>query len=140
MNTLWSEFILLFNTNPALISFIWTVITFALGTYIGHWLAVNRDRRKEFNTIADPIAVELMQKIRLARKGQLNIVQISSSDIAELGRVLSYRKAQRLSQAFIAYEEACENCGGYVDGFYKFHSPEILIKGAENLLALLKRR
>ncbi|HHS5213489.1 TPA: hypothetical protein ACTL3R_004748, partial [Escherichia coli] len=111
------------------------------GICFGHWLAVNRDRRKEFNAIADPIAAELMQKINLARKGLLNIVQISPRDIAELERMLSARKARRLSHAFMAYEKACENCGSYsVDGLYEFHSPEIFIKGAENLLVFLKRR
>ncbi|PWI82106.1 hypothetical protein DEO48_00685 [Enterobacter sp. CGMCC 5087] len=141
MNTIWNEFVLLFNTNPALISFTWTVIAFGLGTWFGHWLAIKRDRLKEFNAVADPIAVVLMQKISLAQKGQTNNAQISSSDILKLSRMMTKRNALKLSKAFSTYQEGCKNCGTTSEhGDYSFHNPELFIAGAEQLLTFLKRR
>ncbi|MEN5039258.1 hypothetical protein ABE424_03625 [Stenotrophomonas sp. TWI1149] len=33
----------------------WSVLSFFLGLLLGHWLAIGRDRRKEFNESAGPV-------------------------------------------------------------------------------------
>lgn len=35
------------------------IFTFIAGGLLGHWLAIHRDRRKEFNAVADPLALVL---------------------------------------------------------------------------------
>ncbi len=35
MGSIWTEFVLLFNTNPPLIVFIWTLISFGFGLWYG---------------------------------------------------------------------------------------------------------
>lgn len=80
MNTLWSEFMFFFNTNPPLISFalgvvafIWGVAAFGLGTWFGHRLAKSRDRRKEFNVIADQLNSFSWLSSGDSRSGMLDI-------------------------------------------------------------------
>jgi hypothetical protein len=36
----------------------WSVISFILGTAFGHWLSLHRDKRKEFNDLADKIFLQ----------------------------------------------------------------------------------
>lgn len=54
-----------FQAYLPLVVFLWTVITFALGHFIGHRTAIKRDKRKEFNQIAEAIREKLRWQIRL---------------------------------------------------------------------------
>ncbi|VDY36189.1 Uncharacterised protein [Morganella morganii] len=43
LSSFWSEFVLIFNTNPRLITLVWTacwaITSFGLGVWAGHYLA-----------------------------------------------------------------------------------------------------
>lgn len=39
------------------------IINFLLGLLVGHWLAIGRDKRKEFNQAAMPIRTALLQQL-----------------------------------------------------------------------------
>lgn len=58
------------------VAFIWGVAAFGLGTWFGHRLAKSRDRRKEFNVIADPIELFLMaeqRRLKIGNAGHWNV-------------------------------------------------------------------
>jgi len=69
------------QTFLPLIVFAWTVITFALGHFIGHRAAVKRDKRKEFNSLAAPIRAELLKQIETIKSGDYEEAKISRDSI-----------------------------------------------------------
>ncbi|MEF9676048.1 hypothetical protein QX227_08085 [Pectobacterium aroidearum] len=73
MGTIWKELVLLFNANPALITFIWTVISFGFGLWFGVWYgdkkSVSRYRLDKFNNISDPIEIYLTKELAWLESG-----------------------------------------------------------------------
>lgn len=53
--------------------FSYGVISFLSGMLLGHWLAIGRDRRTEFNTAASPIRKALLIQIDKARTNNQTI-------------------------------------------------------------------
>ncbi|MDQ9129720.1 hypothetical protein RDT67_25210 [Serratia fonticola] len=105
MNAFWNEFVQLFNTNPPLIIFLWTVISFALGTWFGHWLAQRRDRRKEFNAVCDPIELELRRCLKQLRAGDERPMT-GKIDFDSLSLHLPRNKKQAYADAVERYYDA----------------------------------
>lgn len=141
-----NEFVLFFNTNPVLVTFIWTVLwavlSFGLGILFGHWLAKSRDKRKEFNDIADIIRAKLRNHQRIIARGETPSYRgnVTTQEYDELRDVIAKRKKSALAKAWNDYETAQQNCGGYKGGIYEFHSPEILSKAIAGLLAFVDRK
>jgi hypothetical protein len=69
------------QTFLPLIVFAWTIITFALGHFIGHRAAVKRDKRKEFNALSAPIRAELLKQIETIKSGDYEEAKISRDSI-----------------------------------------------------------
>ncbi|HHG9944818.1 TPA: hypothetical protein ACPZLR_002641 [Yersinia enterocolitica] len=116
---------------------LWSGLCFMLGAYIGHRFSLVRDRRKEFNDIADIIRSNLT-----ARRNALSSQHsVSDNDFECLLSRTSPRKRRRLSQAWSEYQDAQDASGNIdADGFYDFHSPHILEKAIDNLLPFVKRK
>lgn len=55
----------LINSNAPTFS----TLTFLLGLIAGNWLAIGRDRRKEFNDVATPNFIKLKGQIEAAEQG-----------------------------------------------------------------------
>ena len=72
------------QTYLPLIVFVWTVVTFALGHFIGHRTAVKRDKRKEYNSLAAPIRVELLEQLDTIEAGDYEKANISRDSIFSL--------------------------------------------------------
>ncbi|MCS5808838.1 hypothetical protein LNO89_23625 [Klebsiella pneumoniae subsp. pneumoniae] len=70
MGSIWTEFVLLFNTNPPLIVFIWTLISFGFGLWYGDKRALSRYRLDKFNSVSDPIELFLTAELERLRKGK----------------------------------------------------------------------
>ena len=142
-----SELVLFFNTNPVLVTFVWTVLwavlSFGLGIFFGHWLAKGRDKRKEFNDIADVVRSKLRNHQRIIARGETPsyLGNVTTQEYDELRDVIAKRKKSALAKAWSNYESAQQNCGGYSRaGFYEFHSPEILSQAIAGLLAFVDRK
>lgn len=41
----------------------WSAISFALGLLLGHWLSIDRERRKEFNSAVAPVREWLLREM-----------------------------------------------------------------------------
>jgi hypothetical protein len=79
--------------GPALL---WTTLGFLVGALIGHYFALGRDKRKEFNEIADRVRLQLRREqsdiraaARWAKSDDLNLL----GDMAHPLRRRSFRKA-----------------------------------------------
>ena len=120
----------------------WSGICFFSGAYIGHRFALGRDTRKEFNAIADIVREKIRNHLRIIERGEPPnyLGNVSVKEFESLLDVTVERNRSALTEAWKAYEEAQQKCGDYEEGFYNFHSPEILRKALENLLPFVKRK
>lgn len=87
-------------------------ISFLTGTLFGHWLAIGRDKRKEFNEISRPIRLGLLKQIELLKSGRFANL-ISHDDFILLGMYFSQWKSNRFKNDLVKYKKAQEreNCG-----------------------------
>ena len=86
------------------------LFTFCAGLLIGNWLAIGRDRRKEFNEVSEPIRHSLLMQISRIDKGDFVYQQtVERSDFVCLGMFIGERRK-------VAYELAVKE---YFDSFTK---------------------
>ena len=102
MGIIWSEFVLLFNTNPALIGFIWTLISFGFGLWYGDKRALSRYRLDKFNAASDPIELFLTAELERLRQGKIVHVK-RQFDFDALSLHLPKRHRQPYKQAVNDY-------------------------------------
>lgn len=115
----------------------WSGVCFVLGAYIGHRFSLGRDRRKEFNDIADIIRANLMAR----RRSLTSQYSVSDDDFDCLLSRTNRSKRIRLTHAWEEYKSAQEASGSRDDdGFYDFHSPNILEAAIDNLLPFVIRK
>lgn len=142
MNTLWSEFALFFNTNPPLIVFLWAVISFGFGTWYGHWRAVHRDRRKEFNTVADPLFLLLDKYMSECLEGKRDYPRFTEDDFRLLRIHVKKSRREDYQRAVSQFFSVLKANEIYDDG--RIHpsikNPEKLIPSLEVLLIFVGHR
>ena len=104
-------------------------LTLLVGTLIGHWLAIGRDRRKFFNEVANPLFERLEKQKLIAIAGNFppDANQTNCDVFIQLERCESKFKKEKLKVAVNMYLEAKKHCGTYDDGIYKFDKPDVLI-------------
>lgn len=86
-----------------------SLFTFLAGLYFGNKQAIGRDRRKEFNEIAEPI-IENCSEIQkcLERQTFTSEYQLPASNIEKLKRRLSDRKIKKLERLLDKYRLALQ--------------------------------
>ena len=82
-------------------------VSFLTGTLFGHWLAIGRDKRKEFNDVAIPIRHAILKQIKLLESGRFDSL-VSNDDFIMLGMLLSHRQFVRLKKDLDEYEKVKE--------------------------------
>ncbi|WP_193588412.1 hypothetical protein [Yersinia hibernica] len=143
MSALWSEFMRLFNTNPPIVSFIlgvtaltWGVVSFVLGTWFGHWLARSRDKRKEFNAVADPLFLLLDKFMSECREGKRDYPRFTEDDFRLLRVHVKKSRRENYQRAVSQFFSDLKDNEIYDDG--RIHpsikSPEKLIPSLKVLL------
>ncbi|WP_261858197.1 hypothetical protein [Photobacterium sanguinicancri] len=104
--------------NPVLSGLLGVLV----GALLGHWFALGRDKRKEYND-----RVEIIRKMLLIEKNNLKNGDVGSNvvkddDVLNLQVLLSERSASKLSKVHSDYISAYENAGDYNDdGMYEFN-------------------
>lgn len=86
-------------------------LTFLLGLALGHWLAIGRDKRKEFNAAAQKFHAAFFQTIQLLRSQTQDVFNIitpavindQEKAVIEFERVLSKFKRSALAAAWSRY-------------------------------------
>lgn len=130
------------QTFLPLIVFAWTVITFALGHFIGHRAAVRRDKRKEFNSLAAPIRAELLKQIETLKSGGYEEAKISRDLIFLLsdlsvspGKITEAYKQFKFANSREGLEIKSDEYGDWQE----MNTSKALV-AAENLLKLIPLR
>jgi len=106
-----------------------------VGTIVGHWLSLGRDRRIEFNKISEPLYRELEHQRLLAKQGiypnQGELV--TSHGLIEFKQHLENRNRKRFELDFNKYLEARKNSVSQKDFVLNFHPPHLLISAIEQM-------
>jgi hypothetical protein len=109
------------------------------GGFIGHWLSIGRDKRKEFNAVAERVylALEMERSAKSpAVKGP------SREDFLRLRRCLPLWSRRSFERTLSKYEESKDAKAQFVtnpdDPIY--HNPDILVAAIDDLLAYTKHK
>jgi len=116
-------------------AFVIPIITFVLGGFLGHWLAVVRDKRKEFNEAAQPIRAFLLSQEEALYPAE-NQPSLPEWDTFEA--CLSRRRRQRFLKALKEYREYHTGTGAY--GMVPYPNPEPVHDCVRRLLRFTERR
>lgn len=113
------------------------LLTFCAGLLIGHWFALDRDKRKEYNAIAERARHELLKE-RAEQRGvwlSLNAVEWEQLESAlPRWQRPSFRRAKAMRNDALAdcYQD---NMGGII-----YPRPERFVQAADALLRYVKLR
>ena len=88
-----------------------SALTFLLGLALGHWLAVGRDKRKEFNAAAEKFRATFFQPIQILRAGNQDVftvitpaaISVQERALIEFERFLSKTQRAALKMAWSKY-------------------------------------
>jgi hypothetical protein len=91
-----------------------SVLTFLLGLVLGHWLAIGRDKRKEFNAAAERFYAHFLSTIQLLRAGSQDVFTIitpavlkdQERAVIEFERFLPKSRQVRLNTAWSKYSSS----------------------------------
>lgn len=85
------------------------IIGGAIGTVFGNWLAIGRDKRKEFNEIAEEVHLLLTKETFYLLKSNVMVDGLTEIDIEKLRRRISVFKRKGFDLAVIKYKKAKAN-------------------------------
>jgi len=113
------------------------LLTFAAGLLLGHWLSLGRDKRKEFNEVA--------QRVRAVFLGERESPSpyrkpVSSEDIDLFTQVLPTWKRQGFRRALGRYNQAKKSAETQNEcGEVLYSSTDAIKEAAEHVLSYTKR-
>lgn len=141
-DVLLSNLVLFFKSSFSFITFFWAVFSFFLGTWLGHYLARARDKRKEFNTIADPLFLKLDKFLEDCSGGIRDMPNINKDEFRALRLHLTKRKCVNYNAAVDDFFQALKANELYEDDwiFPILKDPDNMIPKINNLLRFIKHR
>lgn len=83
----------------------WTALSFFCGAYVGHRFNLSRDKRKEFNAIADPVRLELSKSLIKLKRNEYSIAIINDDHISIMSDMLSKRKSRGLLRVYNNFQK-----------------------------------
>lgn len=88
-----------FSHNLPVFTFISSLITFSLGLYLGHKTAMWRDKRREFNEVAEPL-LAYFEQVKWESDNKLNYstALMPIENVGKVSRRLSKKKAIELEE------------------------------------------
>ena len=117
------------------------VITGLLGVFVGglvgNRLALGRDRRKEFNELADPIRASLRSQISTSGKSRY----VTQKDLEIFGDHIPYLKKRSYIQAVDDYNSVHDKCHSLSDsGVYVLHDKKLFLSVVNIIIKFTKRK
>ena len=82
---------------------LWGIVGLLIGSFIGHWFALGRERRKEYNELADKLFIKVDVKVNEADAGRL---RNEDTDIKLIRRRMGWFKKRMFDRAMTHYLEA----------------------------------
>lgn len=92
-------------TTNIVINIVIQVLIFLSGLIIGNRLAIGRDRRKEYNIIAEKIRLGLIKEKEYIIEGNMAIEGTEDTDFKKLMFQLSWYKLRRFNNLLSEYKE-----------------------------------
>lgn len=117
-----------------------STLTGIIGYLVGHFLAIGRNRRNEFNEVAKPITLKLLQQIEILEQGRFVESCINDEDFRELGLYFNKRKSIRYTADLKEYKKSIVNSGQYGRGGYHIKDLLSYIKASHKMLSYAKRK
>jgi hypothetical protein len=114
-----------------------SLLTFCLGLFVGHRLTLSRDRRKDFNEVAQPLR-EILLKERCGPSP--NSAGIGKVDADRLESVIPIWKRSSFKKAWEAYCKSKEEIFQDPIGQPFYKNPENIISHIDNVLNYTKRQ
>lgn len=131
-------------TIDRIISLIAIIISFVAvpaSGYLSYKFAINGEKRKEFNLIADEMRKILRwQKVSLA-DGRYPGWEIKIDTFWSLVDVTCMSKRKLLTSVWDEYQNALSQSGSYDEsGYYVLHAPENIMRAIDALLPFVEHR
>lgn len=122
---------------PVSIAIASSFLTGLLGLLIGNRLAIGRDRRKEFNALADPIRILLLRE---KERPNLSGAAPNKVDLAVLRERLPFWKRRRFDRALENYQKSKgeENLERDQYGSVSYKDQFLIIHGIDALLRIIR--
>lgn len=95
----------------ATIAMIVAFVAIPASAYASYHYAIKGERRKEFNSVADPIMMSILEQIDSVNNGYLPDDIIIMNDIHKIMNISDKRKRLKILADFNAYEAAFSGCG-----------------------------
>ncbi|SFU98061.1 hypothetical protein SAMN05421784_1713 [Xenorhabdus koppenhoeferi] len=130
------------ESHLALFGLLWTITSFGLGVYFGHKLQIGRDKRKEFNIVADEIFLMLDRFIDDCADRKRDFPKISRNDLRRLRPHLTPKENQCYKAAVDQFFGALDNCSTYDDGRFvpSLREPKDVLPATIALIEFVKHR
>jgi hypothetical protein len=92
--------------------------------------------------VANLIYANLENQLIAARSGSFPIAanEFTESSFVPLKPHLTDSKIKKLNISIKKYESAKRECGSCTDGYYKFHSPQLIISAIQELQSYVRRK
>jgi len=85
---------------------LWGIAGLLIGSIVTHWLELGRERRKEFNELADKFFIKVDVNIEATSAQE---VHISESDIKQIRRRMGCLKKWKFDRAMARFHEAASD-------------------------------
>ena len=129
-----------YSDTLATIALVVSVAGTIFSCFFSYRLSVRAEKRKEFNAVADRITLSLVHQQESADNGHYPNKTLTESDLHALLLVSDERDAAKIRNAFANYQLSLERAGERNAWMYDFHSPQEIIKAAEQLKKWTKHK
>ena len=125
------------------IKYVIPFITLFIGGLIGNWLALSRDKRKEFNEAASLLfeTLEIQKSVALSGSFPATANETDKTTFIQIKRKITFCKRKGFEKAIDKYVQAKNECGHRNNhGEYIFDKPEILLAAIEDIQKYLPHK
>ncbi|MCL1028507.1 hypothetical protein [Serratia silvae] len=103
----------------ATIAMIVAIIAVPVSGYLSYHFAIRGEKRKEFNAVAEPVMMSLLEQLDCVNEGHYCGDEIKTNEIRKLLHVSDKKLRSQILIDYKAYEKAMTNSGS-VDEWSKF--------------------
>ncbi|HDL7186380.1 TPA: hypothetical protein PXM64_001033 [Yersinia enterocolitica] len=97
----------------ATIAMIVASVAVPASAYASYHYAIKGERRKEFNSVAEPIMMSLFEQFNSVSEGYFPSNKLTNKEIYSLKNVSGKKLLSQINADFSAYEEAMANSGTF---------------------------